>query len=201
MFTYSNLWYLPGGASIFGDWWSGCFFVGDLVICTWKNWWFGDLQKLWWWWFTYFLLGDLVIRSWKKWWFGDFEKLWWWWLSYFCRWFGDYSRSEVRAKKVPKIAIFNRNFRLGAKKCVVIWSFLLGDWWSEGTFGDGDFRHFLLVIWWFSPFFVGDLVIKGGDWPPPIVVTIKHYKNNFNFEYGTPQIHFSHLKCPRVTYI
>ena len=97
---------LLGGGKYF--WWLviGLFFVGYLVICTWKNWWFGDLQKLWWWWFTYFLLGDLVISSWKKWWFGDFEKLWWWWLSYFCRWFGDYSRSELRAKKVPKIAIF-----------------------------------------------------------------------------------------------
>ena len=74
---------LRGGASIFGDWWSGYFFVGDLVICTWKNWWFGDLKKLWWWWFSYYYVGDLVISTSKNWWFGDFQKLWWWWFTYF----------------------------------------------------------------------------------------------------------------------
>ena len=57
-------------------------------------------------------------------------------------------------------------------------------------------RYFIVKIW--------KSVLeqyKERFWKYFIVVIIKHYKNNFNFEYGTPQIHFSHFKCPRVTYL
>ena len=37
--NWDFLWHWKGGASIFGDWWSGCFFVGDLYLKKLVIWW------------------------------------------------------------------------------------------------------------------------------------------------------------------
>ena len=57
---------------------------------------------------------------------------------------------------------------------VVIWRFLLGDWWNQGNPGNGDFSCFLVVKWWFLLFFGGEMVIQGGSCPSPPLRRIVH---------------------------